>query len=114
MELTRGVIGLAQNQAVLHRFFLIAPFLSALSKQFCNKNQITTVDYSQHYQMSGLTNQRISNNAKKMIQVYDKFNLDFNDNASVFNAISKVVLPDETVQIYCSMKISAKKCINVS
>lgn len=40
-----------------------------------------------------------------MIQVYDKFNLDFNDNASVFNVISKVVLADETVQIYCTMKI---------
>ena len=65
MELTRGVIGLAQNQAVLHHFFLIAPFLNALSKQFCIKNLFTTVDYSQHYQMLGLTNQRISNNTKK-------------------------------------------------
>ena len=83
MELTRGIIGLTQNQAVLHHFFLIAPFLSVLSKEFYDKNQITRVDYLQHYQTTGLTNQRISNNVKKIIQVYDTFNLDFKDNAHV-------------------------------
>ena len=41
MKLTGGVIGLMQNQAALRRFYLVAPFLSALSKEFCNKNQIT-------------------------------------------------------------------------
>ena len=51
MKLTGGIIGLTQNQAALHRFCLVAPFLSALSKEVCNKNQITTEDYSQHYQM---------------------------------------------------------------
>ena len=74
MKLTGGIIGLTQNQAALHRFCLVAPFLSALSKEFCNKNQITTEGYYQHYQMIGLTNQRISNNVKKMIQVYHTFN----------------------------------------
>ena len=49
MKLTRGAIGLTQNQAVLHHFCLAAPFLSALSKEFCNKNYITKVYYSQHY-----------------------------------------------------------------
>ena len=51
---------------------------------------------SQHYQMTGLTNQRISNNVKKIIQVYHTFSLDFKDNASVFNAVSKSALPAET------------------
>ena len=67
MKLTGGVIGLTQNQAALHRFCLVAPFLGALSKEF----------YSQHYQMAGLTknirefswlglsNQRISTMLKK-------------------------------------------------
>ena len=31
-----------------------------------------------------------------MIQVYHTFNLDFKDNASVFNAVSKAVLLAET------------------
>ena len=31
-----------------------------------------------------------------MIQVYHTFNLDFKDNGSVFNAVSKAVLPAET------------------
>ena len=46
--------------------------------------------------MGGLINQRISNNVKKLIQVYNTFNLDFNDNASVSNAVSKAALPAET------------------
>ena len=109
MILNGGVIGLMQNQAALYCFCLITPFLSALFKDFCNKNQIKTEDYSQHYQMTGLTNQRsqhyqmtgltnqrISNNVKKIIQVYHTFSLDFKDNASVFNAVSKSALPTET------------------
>ena len=31
-----------------------------------------------------------------MIQVYHTFNLDFKDNASVFNAVSKAALPAKT------------------
>ena len=46
--------------------------------------------------MAGSTNQRISSNVKKMIQVYHTFNLDFEDNASVFNAVSKAVVLAET------------------
>ena len=38
MKLAGCVICLTQNQAALHRFCLVAPFLSALSKGFCNKN----------------------------------------------------------------------------
>ena len=96
MKLTGGVTGMTQNQAALRRFCLVAPFLSALSTEFSNKNQITAEDYPQHYQMTGLTNQRISNNVKAMIQVHHTFNLDFKDNASVFNAVSKAVLSAET------------------
>ena len=33
---------------------------------------------------------------KKLVQEYHTFNLDFNDNASVFDAFSKAVLPVET------------------
>ena len=33
---------------------------------------------------------------QKMVQVYHTFNVDFNDNASVFNAVSKAVQPVET------------------
>ena len=113
MKLTGGVIGLTQNQGTLHCFCLVAPFLSALSKEFCYKNQITTEDYSQHCQMTGLTNQRISNNVEKIIQVYHTFSLDFKDNASVFNAVSKAVLPAETATDILSHEVLAKKCINL-
>ena len=96
MKLIGGVIDFTQNQAALHRFCLAASFLTALSKELCNKNEIATEDYFQHYQMTGSTNQRISSNVKKIIQVYHTFNLDFKDNASVFNAVSKAVLLAET------------------
>ena len=96
MKLTGGVIGLMQNPAALHRFYLVAPFLSALSKEFCNKNQISSHGHAHHYQTTGSTNQRISTNVKKMIQVFDTFDLDFKENGSVFNVVSKAVLPAET------------------
>ena len=112
IKVTGGVIGLTQNQAALHRICLVALFLSALSKEFCNKNQITTEDYSQYYQITGLTNQRISNSVKKMIQMYHTFNLDFKDNASAFSAASKAVIPAETATDKLSHEDIGKKCIN--
>ena len=66
-KLTGSVTTFTQNQAALHRFCLVATFLSAFFKAFYNKNQITTENYSQHHEMTGLTNQRTSNNVKKMI-----------------------------------------------
>ena len=109
MKLTGGVIGLTQNQAALHSFCLVAPFLSALSKEFYNKNQITTKGYSQDYQMTSLTNQRISSNVKKNIVVFHTFNFDFKDYASVFNALSKVVLPAETATDLLNHEYTAKE-----
>ena len=109
MKLTGGVIGLTQNQAALHSFCLVAPFLSALSKEFYNKNQITTKAYSQDYQMTSLTNQRISSNVKKNIVVFHTFNFDFKDYASVFNAVSKVVLPAETATDLLNHEYTAKE-----
>ena len=96
MKLTGGVVGLTQNPAALHRFCLVAPFLSALSTEFCSKNLIALQGHAQHYQITGSTNQRISTNVKKMIQVFDTFDLDFKENGSVFNVLSKAVLPAET------------------
>ena len=109
MKLTGGVIGLTENQAALHPFCLVAPFLSALSKEFYNKNQITTKGYSQDYQMTSLTNQRISSNVKKNIVVFHTFNFDFKDYASVFNAVSKVVLPAETATDLLNHEYTAKE-----
>ena len=109
MKLTGGVIGLTQNQAALHSFCLVAPFLRALSKEFYNKNQITTKGYSQDYQMTSLTNQRISSNVKKNIVVFHTFNFDFKDYASVFNAVSKVVLPAETATDLLNHEYTAKE-----
>ena len=109
MKLTGGVIGLTQNQAALHSFCLVAPFLRALSKEFYNKNQITTKGCSQDYQMTSLTNQRISSNVKKNIVVFHTFNFDFKDYASVFNALSKVVLPAETATDLLNHEYTAKE-----
>ena len=61
--------------------------------------------------MTGSTNQRISSNVKKMIQVYHTFNLDFKDNASVFNAVSKaVLLAETTAEILSHEDIGKEMC----
>ena len=59
--------------------------------------------------MTSLTNQRISSNVKKNIVVFHTFNFDFKDYASVFNAVSKVVLPAETATDLLNHEYTAKE-----
>lgn len=113
MKVTGGVTGLTQKPTSLNRFCLIAPALNALSKAFCEKNNIGSQYRKQHYQLTGSTNERISSNANKVIDVFDTFGVDFKENQAVFNLVSKAILPEEVAdellrhgkvgeELYCS------------
>ena len=114
MKLTGGVIGLTQNPAALHRSCLVTTyFLSALSKEFCNKNQITSQGHAQHYQITGSTNQTISTNVKKMIKYLIRLTLILRKTDQSSMSFQKPSCLLKLLQIYCVMKILAKKCIDL-
>ena len=70
LKVNDGVVGLAQNPTVLHRFCLILPSLVFLSSQFLKNSGI--IDRStelKHYQLVSSINERISVNMSKVINV---------------------------------------------
>ena len=81
--------------SALNRFWLVAPVLSSLSEEFCRNNQVKTQNRKQHYQLAGSTNERISANVNKLLEVIDAFEIDFQSNDSVYNVVSKAVLPED-------------------
>ena len=95
MKVTGGITGLTQKQSALNRFWLVAPVLSSLSEEFCRNNQVKTQNRKQHYQLAGSTNKRISANVNKLLDVIDVFEIDFQSNDSVYNVVSKAVLPED-------------------
>ena len=90
MKVTGGVTGLTQKPTSLNRFCLIALFLNALSKAFCDRNNIGLLQRKQHYQLTGTTNDSILLNVSKVVDVFDTFGVDFKENQAVFNRYLKL------------------------
>lgn len=95
MKATGGVKGLTKNPSGLQRFCFTAPILNAISKEFCSKCNIATKSRIRHYQLTGSTNSRISNNVNKLMNMYDTFDVSFQPSDAVINIISKAVLPTD-------------------
>ena len=53
MKVSGGIIGITQNTAALHRFFLAAPLLNLISEEFFTKFPIRVAGVrNQHYQLT--------------------------------------------------------------
>lgn len=88
------MVGLTQNKSALDRFCLVAPILASLSEDFCKHQGISTTYRTCHYQLSGSTQSRVTENTKKLLTVMGEFDVSFNEeHDAVFNVISKAVLP---------------------
>ena len=90
-----GVIGLTQNANALNRFCLTAPLLNNILEPFYNLYDVTNSSKRQyHYKLSGTHLSRMCYNIRKLVEMMQSFNLNFDDNSCVFNVVSKAVLPD--------------------
>ena len=99
VKVTGDVKGLKQNPSGLYRFCLTSLLLNALSKAFHEKHHITTQSRIHHYQLTVSTTNRVASNVQKLLDVYDTFNVNFEESEIGMNIVSKTVLPVEIATI---------------
>jgi len=62
-----------------------------------NKNET-----SRHYQFSGSTNHRISQNVEKLDKIFDIFDVDFDETNCLHNIVTKAIVPEATSSDICN------------
>ena len=78
----RGIIGITQNTAALHRLCLTAPLLNLIFKELFTKFRVAGAR-NQHYQLTGSHLQRLQANVERFVKPMENFNLDFLDSEKV-------------------------------
>ena len=94
MKILGGIVGLTQKPATLNRFCLASPIISSLSTEFAEINNINKQIEKQHHELTGSTNERIHGNVRKLLDTMRSFSITFSESTSVYNIVSKAVLPD--------------------
>ena len=95
MKVAGGVIGLTQNINALNRFCLTAPVINSVLQQYYeNYDIVNSQQLMQHCQLIGSHLLRIRKNTTKLVGVMENFDLSFIEDSSVFNVVSKAVLPE--------------------
>jgi len=82
------------NKNALNRFNLVAPVLHSICQSFNQINGLTKELRDKHYQFTGSTNSRITNNASKLYQYFESLDLNFVNSEYVYNITSIAVLPE--------------------
>ena len=96
LKVNGGITGLTQTHSVLTRFCMVAPVLSSLSDEYRLKYDIQhPAKRKTHYQLTGSHLKRLSENVNKLKVEMEKYDVTFTRNNSVFNVVSKAVLPEE-------------------
>ena len=88
-----GVKGLLQNDSALVRFGLISPVLNQICEEFYNINGIEKETLTEHYQLTGSTNERITNNTSKLLVTLENLEVTFEkEHDDIYNIVTKSVL----------------------
>ena len=91
-----GITGITQSEATLDRFFLIAPELSQLVKDFEQVSSVTEKKQrnARHHEFSGSKHTRVFTNVAKMKEIILEHGDPFGDNSEgVANIMTKAVMP---------------------
>ena len=115
MKVIGGIQGIANNLSALQRYFMIAPEMSLLLDEFCSIFNIVDSDYNrqEHYQFTGSTNDRIDNNVLKLLDVFDEFNIDFDETDELSNVITNVVLSKEAAEEFLNFEECGAKSYEI-
>ena len=102
MKVIGGIKGIVNNQAALDRHFLIASEMNLIIDGFYSQFDVRseTGTGGMHYQLIGSTNARITDNVQKLKETLVKQDITFENSQTVFNIISKTVLPDHIATEY--------------
>ncbi len=97
MKVLGGITGLTRNESALDKYFLIAPELARLVKEFEQLNEIDTDERQlQHHDLTGSVQQRVFKHVRDMKDVIlchgDPFT---NYDNEVVNLMTQSVMPDD-------------------
>ena len=81
---------------------LAAPKLGEFCCSLYEINGLNENDTSYHYQLSGGTNKRISQNVEKLDTIFDSFDVDLDNEKCVDNIITKAVVTKQTSTDICN------------
>jgi len=101
MKVLGGITGITQAESSLENFFLIAPELSRLVKEFGEFNAVTESKEKRqrHHELSGSKHKRVFDNAAKMKDVLMEHGSPFAEKTKeVMNVMSKAVMTDNIKQ----------------
>ena len=96
MKVLGGIKGIANHQSALDQHFLITSEMNTIIDAFQNSLNLKSWGRTrdEHYQIGGGTNVRMMENVQKLMNVMTVHETTFEKSDSVYNIISKRVLPD--------------------
>ena len=100
MRIQGGIKWIGNNESTLEEHFLISCEFSRINEALLdflhfNSGKINRED---HYQLTAGTNKRITDNVGKLKEVIKIYDVTFGKTDSVFNLISKRVLPEKAAE----------------
>lgn len=95
LRVNSGITGLTQMPSTLSWFFLVASVISSLSDGHIKKYDIQHIGKRKtHYQFTGSYLKRLCDNVNEFKVEIDNYDATFMENNTVFNVVSKTVLPE--------------------
>ena len=92
LKVVGGVKGLLQNENALHRFILCAHVLDSVREDFRKRNKLKKELRDKHYQLTGTTNSKYTDNVDKLLSHFKSIELSFESSEHTYNIASNAVL----------------------
>ena len=107
VKVTWGIKGIGNNENVLSDYFLTAAEMGNIVESFCTNFDLDDKEArkrEEHYQLTGTKNTRLTENVKKIVEVFDTYESNFETCGEVFNILTKKVLPENIAQNFFPVK----------
>ena len=106
-----GIKGIANNWKVLDENFLSVSEMGNIIQDFCDVFNIQNEapKRTQHYQLAGSKNERISDNIKNISDVFYSNEINFEKSDVLFNVLTKKVLPENFVKEFLEIDREGRK-----
>ena len=107
LKVLGGIKGIANSSQAVSEYFLSAAEMGSIVGNFCEtfgieENQSRKRD--EHHQLFGSKNKRIYSNTEKILRVFQTHNVNFEASDSVFNILTRKVLPSKEAECFLNAK----------
>ena len=111
LKVIGGIKGIANSEVTLNEYFLTAVEMGNIVNNFCetcgiDENQSRKRD--EHHQLTGSKNAMIETNCTKLSHVFSEHDVIFDGQDSVYNILTKKVLPTDVADRFLQTKETEK------